>query len=43
MMYANSMSIGREWIKTNVVSLRLHGNGYYCDECMKVFAEFEER
>ncbi len=32
-----------KWIKTNAISLRLHGSGYYCDECMKVFAEFEER
>lgn len=32
-----------KWIQSNAVSLRLKGKGYYCDECMKVFAEFEEK
>ena len=32
-----------KWIKTNTVPLRLSGKAYYCDECMKVFAEFEEK
>lgn len=32
-----------KWIQTNAVSLRLNGKGYYCDECMKVFAVFEEK
>jgi len=32
-----------KWIKSNTISLRLNGKGYYCDECMKVFAEFEEK
>lgn len=31
------------WIQMNAVPLRLKGKGYYCDECMKVFAEFEEK
>ena len=26
-----------------MVSLRLKADGYYCDECMMVFAEFQER
>lgn len=30
-------------LKKNGVSLRIKGTGYYCDECMKVFAVFEER
>lgn len=25
------------------VNLRLNAEGYYCDECMKVFAVFEEK
>ena len=25
------------------VHLSLHGEGYYCDECMKVFAAFDEK
>lgn len=32
-----------KWIQTNAVSLRLNAKGYYCDECMKVFAVFEEK
>lgn len=31
------------WIQTNAIPLRLKGKGYYCDECMKVFAEFEQK
>ncbi len=30
------------WRK-NAISLNLNAEGYYCDECMKVFAAFEER
>lgn len=30
-------------LQTNAITLRLKGEGYYCDECMKVFAEFEEK
>lgn len=30
-------------LKTHGISLRIKGTGYYCDECMKVFAVFEER
>jgi len=29
--------------KKNTVNLRLKAEGYYCDECMKVFASFEEK
>ena len=25
------------------VNLRLNAEGYYCDECMKVFAAFDEK
>ena len=32
-----------KWLQPNAVALRLKGKGYYCDECMKVFAEFEEK
>ncbi len=30
-------------LKKEILSLRLKADGYYCDECMMVFAEFEER
>lgn len=30
-------------IKKDTVNLRLRADGYYCDECMKVFAAFEEK
>ncbi len=30
-------------IRKGVVNLSLYGEGYYCDECMKVFASFQER
>lgn len=30
-------------IKKNTVNLKLKTDGYYCAECMKVFAAFEER
>lgn len=30
-------------LRKNVISLRLKAEGYYCDECMKVVAIFEER
>ena len=30
-------------IKKETVMLRLKAEGYYCDECMKVFAAFEEK
>lgn len=29
-------------IKKNFVSLRKKADGYYCEECMKVYAVFEE-
>ena len=29
--------------RKNAVNLALSAEGYYCDECMKVFAVFEER
>ncbi len=32
-----------KFIKKGVVNLKLHGEGYYCDECMKVFAVFQEK
>lgn len=32
-----------KWIQRNAVELRLKGKGYYCFECMKVFAVFEEK
>ncbi|MGN0616721.1 PF20097 family protein [Ruminococcus flavefaciens] len=32
-----------KWIRNNTVHLSLHGEGYYCDECMKVFAAFDEK
>lgn len=30
-------------IQKNSISLCLQGTGYYCEECMKVFAVFEQR
>lgn len=30
-------------IKKHTVDFRLNAEGYYCDECMKVYAIFEER
>lgn len=30
-------------IKKNTIGLSIKATGYYCDECMKVFAEFTER
>ncbi len=30
-------------LKKGAVSLKLYGEGWYCDECMKVFASFDER
>lgn len=30
-------------IKKNVINLQLKAEGFYCDECMKVFASFEEK
>ncbi|MBR2067919.1 MAG: hypothetical protein IJ875_06650 [Solobacterium sp.] len=30
-------------IQKNNVELSLQADGYYCDECMMVFAEFKER
>ena len=30
-------------IKKETINLRLKADGYYCDECMKVFAAFEEK
>lgn len=30
-------------IRKEVVMLHLEGEGYYCDECMKVFAAFKEK
>lgn len=32
-----------KFIRKNTVSLQLKATGYYCDECMKVFAAFNER
>ncbi len=32
-----------KFIRKNAISLSLKGEGYYCDECMKVFAVFDER
>lgn len=32
-----------KFIKKGVVNLKLYGEGYYCDECMKVFAVFQEK
>ncbi len=33
----------RKFFKKGAVSLHLYGKGWYCDECMKVFAAFDER
>ena len=30
-------------IKKDGVSLQIKAEGYYCDECMKVYAVFEEK
>lgn len=30
-------------IKRECINLRLKSNGYYCDECMKVYATFDEK
>ena len=30
-------------VKKNTINLRLKADGYYCDECMKVYAAFEEK
>jgi hypothetical protein len=30
-------------VKKDTVNLRLKADGYYCDECMKVYAAFEEK
>lgn len=30
-------------IKKERINLCLKADGYYCDECMKVFAEFDEK
>ena len=30
-------------VKKNTINLRLKTDGYYCDECMKVYAAFEEK
>lgn len=32
-----------KFIKKEAVDLRLKADGYYCDECMRVFAAFEEK
>lgn len=32
-----------KFIRKGVVNLNLYGEGYYCDECMKVFAVFKEK
>jgi hypothetical protein len=33
----------RKLMKKDTVNLRLKADGYYCDECMKVYAIFEEK
>ena len=33
----------KKFFRKNAISLRLKAEGYYCDECMKVVAIFEER
>lgn len=33
----------RKLVKKNIINLRLKTDGYYCDECMKVYAAFEEK
>lgn len=30
-------------IRKNAVTLDLYGEGWYCEECMKVFAAFKEK
>ena len=30
-------------VKKNTINLRLKADGYYCDECMKVYAAVEEK
>jgi hypothetical protein len=30
-------------VKKDAINLRLKADGYYCDECMKVYAAFEEK
>lgn len=30
-------------IRKNAVALRTQGEGWYCDECMKVFAAFSQK
>lgn len=30
-------------VKKNTINLRLKTDGYYCDECMMVYAAFEEK
>ena len=30
-------------IKKGAVNLRINAEGYYCDECMRVYAIFEEK
>ena len=30
-------------IRKSSVTLRLYGEGYYCDTCMKVYAAFSEK
>ena len=30
-------------LKKETVDLKLHGEGWYCDECMKIFASFAEK
>lgn len=32
-----------KFIRKHAISLNLKAEGYYCDECMKVIAIFEER
>ena len=33
----------RKLVKKNIINLRLKTDGCYCDECMKVYAAFEEK
>jgi hypothetical protein len=32
-----------KWIRRNAISLKIDGEGYYCETCMKAFATFEDR
>jgi hypothetical protein len=32
-----------KFVKKDAVHLKLKADGYYCDECMKVYATFEEK